>query len=392
MNANDLIEALKRRNVKLFTGTPCSYLKPIINRAIDDEEVDYIDAANEGDAVSIASGAYVGGMRTVVMFQNSGLGNAVNALTSLNWPFRIPVLLIVTHRGQPGGPPDEPQHELMGVITTALLEKIKIPWILLPRSAEGLEGVIDNAFHKMGKDSLPYALVVQKGAVEPYTLKTMPDGFPVGFRSFEHRERLNRSLHERASRPEVLACYLENRRREDVVICTTGYTGRELYALGDSNNHFYMVGSMGSAASFSLGLSLARPERRIVVFDGDGAVLMRMGNLALLGSHPDHSIFHIILDNEAYESTGNQATNSRQVSYAAIAKAAGYREVHATDDPAELASLFQKPLTQTTLVHFKIRSGSLESLARPKIKPFEVKERLRTFLAEGKLDFATYNR
>jgi phosphonopyruvate decarboxylase len=109
-----------------------------------------------------------------------------------------------------------------------------------------------------------------------------------------------------------------------------------------------------------------------------------MGNLALLGSHPDHSVFHIILDNEAYESTGNQATNSRCVSYAAIAKAAGYREVHATDDPAQLASLFQKPLNQTTLVHFKIRSGSLEGLARPKIKPFEVKERLKTFLAEGK--------
>ena len=96
------------------------------------------------------------------------------------------------------------------------------------------------------------------------------------------------------------------------------------------------------------------------------------------------TIFHVILDNEAYESTGNQSTNSRHVSYAAIAKAAGYREVYTTDDPAQLASLFRKPINQTTLVHFKIRSGSLEGLARPKIKPFEVKERLRTFLAEGK--------
>lgn len=383
MNANNLIEALKQRNVKLFTGTPCSYLKPIINRAIDDDKVDYIDAANEGDAVSVASGAYVGGMRAIVMFQNSGLGNAVNTLTSLNWPFRIPFLLIVTHRGQPGGPPDEPQHELMGAITTALLEKMKIPWMLLPPNAEGLEDVLDNAFFKMGKDNLPYALIVQKGIVEPYELKTKPDSRPVGLRSFEHSERFSRSLNERATRSEVMACYLENCRSEDLVVCTTGYTGRELYTLADANNHFYMVGSMGSVASFSLGLSFAHPERRIVTFDGDGAVLMRMGNLALLGSRPDQSIFHIILDNEAYESTGNQATNSRHVSYAAIAKAAGYREVHATDDPARLAFLFQKPLNQTTLVHFKIRSGSLDGLARPRIKPFEVKERLMTLLAEG---------
>ena len=99
--------------------------------------------------------------------------------------------------------------------------------------------------------------------------------------------------------------------------------------------------------------------------------------------HPDHSIFHIILDNEVYGSTGDQAMNIRNVSYAAIAKATGYREVYATGELSDLASLFQKPIKQTTLVHFKIISGSLKSLARPKIKPYEVKNRLRTFLDEG---------
>jgi phosphonopyruvate decarboxylase len=383
MNAIDFIEALKRNNVSLFAGTPCSYLKPIINRAIDDEEVDYIDAGNEGDAVAVASGAYVGGLRAAVMFQNSGLGNAVNALTSLNWPFRIPILLIITHRGQPGGPPDEPQHELMGAITTPLLDTMRIGWTLLPQHAGGLESALDEAFDWMEKESLPYAFVVPKAAVEPYALTKIPESVPAGCRCLEHHERLSRRLNELASRPEVLGLYLKNRRPEDVVVCTTGYTGRELHALGDSENHFYMMGSMGSAASFSLGVSLARPERRVVVFDGDGAVLMRMGNLALLGSRPDRSILHIILDNEAYESTGSQPTNSRHVSYAAIAMAAGYRKVHATDDQAELASFFRKPANQTTLVHFKIRRGSLENLGRPKIKPFEVTARLKTYLSDG---------
>src|SRR5207247_11174384 len=102
---------------RLFTGVSCSYLKPLINYAIHAPGLEYVGAVNEGDAVAVAAGAELAGRRAVVLFQNSGFGNAVNPLTSLNATFRIPALLITTWRGEPGGQPDEPQHDLMGEIT-----------------------------------------------------------------------------------------------------------------------------------------------------------------------------------------------------------------------------------------------------------------------------------
>src|SRR5262245_709989 len=126
------VASLMRRGYRLFTGVPCSYLKPFINYAIDSQLLRYVPAANEGDAVAIASGAELGGMHSVVMFQNSGLSNAVSPLTSLNAIFKIPVLLIVTWRGEPGGKPDEPQHELMGAITPQLLELMRVRWEPFP--------------------------------------------------------------------------------------------------------------------------------------------------------------------------------------------------------------------------------------------------------------------
>src|SRR5204862_2872271 len=126
----------KELGFDFFTGVPCSYLKPFINYTIDAPELDYIGATNEGDAVAIASGVELTGRRGMVMFQNSGFGNAVNPLTSLNAIFRIPILLIVTWRGEPGGETDEPQHELMGQITPELFEVMRLPWTFFPQSED----------------------------------------------------------------------------------------------------------------------------------------------------------------------------------------------------------------------------------------------------------------
>ena len=133
IQARRLLAEAKAYGFDFFTGVPCSFLMPIINRVISDQETEYVGAASEGEAVAIAAGAWLAGRETVVMCQNSGLGNTINPLTSLNWPFRIPTLLIVTWRGQPGLK-DEPQHELMGRIMSDLLDDIAVPHRLLPAS------------------------------------------------------------------------------------------------------------------------------------------------------------------------------------------------------------------------------------------------------------------
>src|SRR5262245_27138088 len=158
----------------LYTGVPCSYVKPFINYVIDSSDLTYVGAANEGDAVAIATGAELGGKRAVVMMQNSGLGNAVSPLTSLNAIFKIPVLLIVTLRGEPGGPHDEPQHELMGKITTQMLDTMGVVWSYFPTEESDVAGAIEKAVLHMQKTELPYCFVMKKDSVAAHKLASRP--------------------------------------------------------------------------------------------------------------------------------------------------------------------------------------------------------------------------
>ncbi|HMB59923.1 MAG TPA: thiamine pyrophosphate-binding protein, partial [Xanthomonadales bacterium] len=276
IQADAFIQASKALGFSTWAGVPSSFLTPFINQVIDDPEMTYISAANEGDAVAIASGAALAGKPAVAMMQNSGLGNAVSPLSSLNWVFRIPVLLIITLRGE-AGLSDEPQHELMGQITADLLDKLQIPWAWFPRDASDIEGALTVAQWQMDKTARPYALIMRKGSVAPAELTSVwkPGSAPALYKG-----QIFPPSAAQLSRQEALQCLVDNAPEHDsVVIGTTGYSGRELFAIADRPNQLYMVGSMGCAASLGLGLSISLPGKRIFVVDGDGACLMRMGNL-----------------------------------------------------------------------------------------------------------------
>ena len=155
----------------------------------------------------------------------------------------------------------------------------------------------------------------------------------------------------------------------------TGYTGRELFAIADRPNHLYMVGSMGCASSLGLGLSLALPKRRIVVADGDGAALMRMGNLATIGAYGGRNFQHLVLDNCMHESTGGQATVSSAISLAGVASACAYRVANAVVSQQQLQDFLRRQ-DGPDLLHLKTVAGVPENLPRPDIRPVEVKSRL----------------
>src|SRR3546814_142707 len=144
IKADSFLSAAKARGYDFYTGVPCSFLTPMINRVISDRSTEYVPAASEGEAVAIAAGAWLAGRGTVVMCQNSGLGNTINPLTSLNWPFRIPTLLVVTWRGQPGLK-DEPQHELMGQVTTDLLDDVRVGHRGFPKEEAEIAPALDAA-------------------------------------------------------------------------------------------------------------------------------------------------------------------------------------------------------------------------------------------------------
>ncbi len=379
IEAQEFVEAASKKGFGWYTGVPCSFLTPFINYIIDDNQLTYISSANEGDALATAAGAVIGGKRAVVMMQNSGLGNAINPLTSLAHIFRIPLLIICTLRGDPNLQ-DEPQHQLMGQITGKLLETMTVPWEFFPTETAQLEPVLQRVEDYFKRENRPYALIMRKGTVAPYTLSKKEQGgvnnsiSPVD----EQHNFFQSHGKERISRNEALSRIVELTEPENtVVIATTGYTGRELFALSDRNNHLYMVGSMGCASSLGLGLALARRDLQVVVLDGDGAALMRMGNFATIGAYGGSNLTHILLDNEVHDSTGAQATVSAGVSFAKIAQACGYAPTLEGDDCSLLDALFavnsnQKP----KFGHLKIRSGKPKNLPRPSLSPEKVLQRL----------------
>jgi phosphonopyruvate decarboxylase len=382
INANEFVDRARDVGLDWYAGVPCSFLTPFINYVIGDERLTYVSAANEGDAVAAAAGAVIGGRGGVAMMQNSGLGNAVSPLTSLAYTFRIPLLVICTHRGAPGLS-DEPQHELMGEITGKLFDTMGIPWEYFPDDIQDIDAALKRTTDYFAQHARPYALLMRKGTVAAHPLNSPQRNARVRASGIDGSALADSETHARPSRAEVLDTIVAaTDPGRSVIVATTGFTGRELFAVEDRDNHLYMVGSMGCASSLGLGLALARPDLKVIVVDGDGAALMRMGNLATLGAYAGANLTHILLDNEAHDSTGAQATVSANVDFASIALACGYAHVYRARDAASLADSFARQNNDgPTFCHLKIDTGTIDNLPRPTISPAAVLQRLKQRIA-----------
>lgn len=382
ITAEQFLSPARELGFNFFTGTPCSYLKPFINYVIDTDGLDFYDSVNEGDAVAIAAGATISGKRAVVMFQNSGLGNAVNPLTSLTYTFNLPVMVITTLRGEPGGPHDEPQHELMGQITTAMLETMKLKWAYFPQTAEEVALKLKEADEYMKKCSQPFVFVMRKDDIAEYKLQKRPLPSKKVL-AVTHEDSFSLDYAQREMRTPVLNALYDILGKDVAVVATTGKTGRELYEVGDRENHFYMVGSMGCALAFGFGIAVSRPQLKVLVIDGDGALLMRTGSMATVGAYRPQNLIHLLIDNEVHDSTGGQGTVTGGVSFGAIAKGFGYPDIFTTDQLSALSEKLKSLVTDNQgpyFIHMKTKKGSPEKLGRPKVTPAEVALRFQRFV------------
>ncbi|HEY5102153.1 MAG TPA: phosphonopyruvate decarboxylase [Steroidobacteraceae bacterium] len=384
IEAHHFVEAARARGFFWYAGVPCSYLTPFINYVLQDASLHYLSMANEGDAVALIAGVALAGdaglarQRGVTMMQNSGLGNAVSPLTSLTWVFRLPQLLIETWRGQPGVA-DEPQHALMGSITTALLDAMQIPWELFPAAVDAIGPALERATAHMDATGRPYALLMQKGSVAAYALRASAGLIKrrsVGAQAVVALTGV--AADARPSRRDVLRQVVgQSPPATTALLASTGFCGRELYAIADRPNHFYMVGSMGCVVPLALGLALARPDLRVIALDGDGAALMRMGALATVGAYGPPNLQHLLLDNGVHDSTGGQATVSSCVSFAEVAAACGYASALESDELQQLPTWLEAaPLDGARFARLLTRSGTPRDLPRPSIRPIEAKKRL----------------
>lgn len=376
ITAQAFMEEATRAGFDFYTGVPCSYLTPLINGVLSNRALAYVGAASEGEAVAIAAGAWLAGRQTVVMCQNSGLGNTVNPLTSLNAPFGIPTLLVTTWRGRPGEP-DEPQHEVMGQITHRLLDLMGLAHLPFPSHDSEVAGHLATAVAAMNTSALPFAFVMAKGDVADTGLDQPAATQPVP----GHYARFSQGG-PRPARAEVLTRFLSLTDDQTAVIATTGKTGRELFTLADRPQHLYQVGSMGGASGMALGVAL-NTSRRVVVLDGDGAALMKLGTLATIGAAAPANLLHVVLDNGVHDSTGGQSTVSATVDLAAVALACNYRYAAACDDLAGFERAWAEALAADgpAMIHMRIAPGSMDKLGRPTVTPHFVARRFKGFLA-----------
>jgi phosphonopyruvate decarboxylase len=382
LTGDQVMAGLYRRGTDLLTGVPCSFLTPVINAAIGSTSMRFVGATSEGEAIGIAAGSWLAGGSPVVMGQNSGLGNMVNPITSLAAPARIPILILCTWRGEPGLK-DEPQHEVMGRVMTSLLDVIEVGWQVLDSDPAMLSDCLDRAYADLRARSLPHCLIIRKGVIadqpltgqktlfrQPAGTLIMPD--PPG------------SPDVAGTRAEVLERLLGLIPASAPVVATTGKTGRELFTIADRPQHLYLVGSMGCASAVGLGISLRLPGPVFVV-DGDGAALMKLGNMATIGAEQPPGLVHILLDNLVHDSTGGQRTNSGAVDFAATAIACGYRSAASctsmTGFEQALAAAGASPGPH--LVHVRISTGSMAALGRPTVRPDEVAQRFRDHFSGG---------
>lgn len=261
-----------------------------------------------------------------------------------------------------------------------LLDTLEIPWLPFPASEAEIAHTMAQVEVSMEQRKRPFALVMQKGSVAPYALSRRPE--PESIKT-DLQQDLSAKQNERLTRTAAIELILSALAGDEAIIATTGKTGRELFTISDRPNHLYVVGGMGTASAIGFGVAHALPKQRVVVIDGDGAALMKLGALATIGFYQPSNLLHIVLDNQAHDSTGGQQTASGIVRFAAIAAAANYRSAFAMDRPEDIREAVRllRYRPGPSLLHLKIQPGSPVKLGRPTVAPHAVKERFSQFLS-----------
>lgn len=365
-------ETLANYDINFYAGVPDSLLKNLCAYITDYADANHnIIAANEGGAIGLAVGHYLAtGQIPVVYMQNSGEGNIINPLASLTDPdvYNIPVLLVIGWRGKPGVH-DEPQHVKQGKVTTGLLNVMGVDYTVLSKEEDKAETQIKKAVAYMQTTRQCYALVIEKDTFDAYTLQNV--------------EKNDLTL----SREEAIQTVAAELGEKDAIVSTTGMISRELFEYRTAMNEgherdFLTVGSMGHASQIALGIALAKQDRKVWCFDGDGASIMHMGGMAIVANKAPKNYIHVVFNNGAHDSVGGQPTVGLRIDLPAVAKAVGYKSVFSVSSKEELLQRLPNLGEAPVFLEIRVKKGNRKDLGRPTTTPIQNKEALMDFLKE----------
>lgn len=356
-----------------YTGVPDSQLKALCNYLMAIYGIDpkhHIIAANEGNCTALAAGYHLAtGKVPVVYMQNSGEGNIINPVASLlnDKVYAIPVVFIVGWRGEPGIH-DEPQHIYQGEVTVKLLEDMGIESFIIGKETTDEEvKVAMKGFREVLESGKDVAFVIRKGA--------LTDAPKVEYKN------------DNAMIREEIIRHIVKASGEDPIISTTGKASRELFETRVANDQshkydFLTVGSMGHSSSIALGVAINKPNQRIWCIDGDGAVLMHMGSMAVLGANKPKNLIHIVINNGAHETVGGMPTVAADIDLVAIAKSCGYPYAVCVDDFNDLDTALEavKGRDELSLIEVKCSIGARDDLGRPTTTALENKQNFMEYL------------
>jgi len=376
ISCQDFFSMLKEKGFIFFSGVPDSTFKHWLKFLVDNngKDLNNLVACNECEAIALCAGYYLATRKIgVVYMQNSGLGKTVNPITSLcdSDVYSIPILLMIGWRGEPGKI-DAPQHKKMGRIMLSLLDTLEIPHSILEPDKETIIKELKKASEYFKKNTSPYAFIIKKGFFHDY--------------KWDSKQICNYEL----TREEIINLIMENLNNDEIIISNTGYTSREVYEYREANKKdhfksFYNIGGMGCASSIGLSIALQKQEKRVIIFDGDGAAIMQMGAFTTIGKHSPTNFVHIIFDNHAHETTGGQPTNSASSNFLQIAIACNYKSGDIIRTKEELLKIIPdiKNKEGPLLYVIQIKMCSRSNLKRPEKEPKLYKEELLKYLTES---------
>ena len=371
IDVKNFYNELQKNGIDFFAGVPDSLLKNICAFITANTPAEKnIITANEGAAVALGTGYHLATNKIPLIYmQNSGIGNTVNPLMSLadKEVYSIPMILLIGWRGEPGVK-DEPQHIKQGRVSPALLNSMEIPYQVLDENSD-YSNVIDEAIKTAQSASAPAAILVRKGTFDFFSLKQ------------ENNEEAE------LTREEALEQVLPFIPTDAVVVSTTGMLSRELFELREKHQQshktdFLTVGSMGHTSQIALGIALAKPDKQVYCFDGDGSAIMHLGSYAVAGSLAPENLKIIVFNNGAHDSVGGQPTIGRTINFPGVAKAAGLKSFGTVQTITDINNVIPQIVKDkhTALLEIKIKKGARKDLGRPTTTPKQNKDALKQFL------------